>query len=127
MDGRETGIDATERGDEFLIGTIIDVHQAEVIILPIQASSPRVIIVLEPVAPDDLRLPRKLLRRRRRATCTLRLRLHCHQVSVIAVPSAIFMGGKKPLGDQDGLVARELPEAIKVVPGDPAVWAVAIV
>src|SRR6266852_1208047 len=101
MDCREPGIDPTERCDEFFIRTIIDVHQTEVIILPIQASSPRVVVVLEPVAPDDLRLPREPLCRRRCTTGTLRLGLYRHQVPVIAIPSAIFVGGKKPLGDQD--------------------------
>src|SRR5947208_2257102 len=67
MDGRETGIDATECCDEFFIRTIIDVHQTEVIVFPIQASSPRMIVVLEPVAPDNLWLPREPLHRRRRA------------------------------------------------------------
>src|SRR5262245_35943959 len=127
MDGGETGIDTTERCDEVLIRTIIDVYQTEVIILPIQAPSPRMIVVLEPVAPDDLWLLHEPLHRRRCATCAIRLGLHRHQVPVIAVPSTIFVGGKKPLGDQDGFIARELPEAIKVVPGDPAVWAVDVV
>ena len=52
------------------------------------APSPRVVVVLEPVQPDDLRLLRKLLRRRRRATGPLHLGLHRHQVPVIAVPGA---------------------------------------
>src|SRR5262245_35425971 len=79
------------------------------------------------MVPDDLWQPCQLLRSCRSATCTFRLGLYRQQVPVIPVPSTIFMSGKKPLGNQDRFVARQLPKTIKEIPGDPAIWAVDVV
>src|SRR5207253_7001159 len=56
MDRGEADIRPRERLDELLVGTIIDVHEAEVVVLAVLPAASRMVVVLEPVAPDDRRL-----------------------------------------------------------------------
>ena len=127
MEVSKARIDATEGLDEPLIGTVVDVDQPKVIILAVLTPAIRMVIILKPVESDDLWLAGESLRRRHGAMSTLRLRWHGHQVAVIAVAGAIFVCGKKPLGNQNGLVRRELSQTIKEIPGEPSVRAIDVI
>src|SRR5439155_16102515 len=63
MDPGEADIRPRERLDELLVGPIIDVHEAEVVVLAVLPAALRIVVVLEPVGPDDRRLAREALGR----------------------------------------------------------------
>src|SRR5439155_885416 len=121
MDRGEADIRPRERLDELLVGPIIDVHEAEVVVLAVLPAASRVVVVLEPVAPDDRRLAREALGRGGGAAGSLGLGPDRHEMAVVAVPAAVLLRREEPLGDEHRLAAGELPEAVEVVPGDPAV------
>src|SRR5688572_24273332 len=99
MEGRKIRIDATERLDKPLIGSVVDIDEPKVIIFAVLTPSVRMVIILKPLETDDLWLTGESPCRRHGAVRTLSLRWHGHQVAIIKVAGAIFVCGKKPLRD----------------------------
>ncbi len=92
-------VGARQRSHEVLIGPVVDVDEAEIVILAIGASAGRVIGELEPVRADDLRHGGEVDGGRGGAARPLGLRRHRHQMAVVAVGAAVLVGGEEPLRD----------------------------
>src|SRR5262245_32619981 len=95
----QTAIEATECLEERFIGTVVDIDEAEVIVLAVVASAPGMVMILKPVHPDYLRLAGEALCRCHSAPSALTLGADSHQMAVITVAGTIFLCGKKPLRD----------------------------
>src|SRR5882724_5774930 len=120
-------IDAAEHFDKLLIRLVMDIYETEVIILPISAPSMGMILILEPMHSDDLGLPSEAFGCYLGAAQAFVLSFHRHQVAIVAVARAIFVGGKKPFGDEERFVTRQSTETVEEVAGQPAIGAVNII
>ncbi len=116
-----------KRPDQRLVRPIVDVDEAEIVILAVRPSARRVVGILEPVGSDDLRHGSEVDRRGGGTARALGLRCDRHQGTVIVVTAAILPGGEEPLRDQHRLAAGELAQAVEEITRDPAVGAVDIV
>src|SRR5207244_6094824 len=110
MDRGEADIGPRERLDELLVGPVVDVDEAEVVVLAVLPAALRMVVVLEPVAPDDRRLAREALGRGGGTSRSLGLGPDRHEMAVVAVPAAVLLRREEPLGDEHRLAAGELPE-----------------
>jgi len=95
MDARQAGVHPPERGDQPPVRPVVDVDQPEVVVLAIAAPAAAMVVVLEPVSTDDLRLAREARGGGGRTARPLGLRRHRHQVAVVAVPGAVLVRGEE--------------------------------
>ena len=116
-----------ERLGQLFIGPIVDIDETKIIVLAVGAAAFRMVVILKPMRPDDLRQCREITRRRRRALCPLGLGIDRHQMAVIHVAGAVLARREEPLGDQHRLAARQLFKPAKEIAREPAVAGIYIV
>src|SRR6266542_3655247 len=64
MDCRRLPVGRAERRGQLLVGVVVDVDKAEIVILAVCPAALRMVVVLEPMRPDDRRDAGKVERRR---------------------------------------------------------------
>jgi hypothetical protein len=125
-----TGGIAVDRGERVghpLVRFVVDVDQAEIVVLAVISAAFRMVVVLEPVRSDDPGKSGEIIDRGGGAVGAIRLGRDCHQVAIVAVSGAVLIGGEEPFGNQHRLAARQLFQPGKVVMRNPAVAAVGVV
>ena len=127
MDGRRLAVGGGERLHQLLIRVVVDIHQAEIVILAVGAAALRMVVILKPLGADDLWQRGKVASRLGGAAGPLGLRADRHQMAVIAVAGAVLARREKPFGDQDGLAAGQFFQPIEEIGRDPAVAGIDIV
>ena len=127
MDRRRVAICGSERLRQRLIRVIIDVDEPEIVIFAVRAAALRMIVILKPLRPDDIRQRGEVAGRLGCAACPFRLRADRHQMAVVAVAGPVLARRKKPFGDQDRLAAGQLFEPVEEIARDPAVAGIDIV
>src|SRR5579864_597493 len=103
MNFRREEVGAGERLGQLFVGLVVDVDEAEIVILAIGPAAFRVVVILEPMGADNLGEGGEIRGRGGGASGALGLGLDRHQMAVIAVAGAVLIGGEEPLGYEYGL------------------------
>ena len=127
MDRRRGVVGGGERLGQLLVGVVVDIDQAEIVVLAVGAATFRVVVILEPLRADDFRQGGEVARRRGGAAGALGLGRDGHQMAVVAIAGAVLARREEPLGDQHRLVAGQLFQPVEEIARDPAVRSVNVV
>src|SRR5216683_6980410 len=96
MDFGGSTVGCRKRRNEVLIRSILDVHQPEIVILTVGPPALRMVVVLEPMDAYNFGDGRQIRGCRSGPDRPYFLGRDGHQMSVVAVPSAVLAGGEKP-------------------------------
>ena len=107
MDRGQSAVGRAQRRGQFLIRPVLDIDQAEIVILAVRPPAHRIVVILEPVQPEHLGNGGEIPGRRRGARCA---RSACVSTvmrwPLLRLPVRFSMRGVKPFRDQHRLGRR---------------------